>query len=441
MKAKAERMEHSQVVLEVEAEPEETEHALEEAYRHLVKRASVPGFRKGKAPRAMLERYIGTEALMDEALDHLVPQLLRQAIDEHDIEAIARPEVEITETDPVRFKAIIPVRPTVELGDYRALSIDPEPVEVSDEEIERVIEQLRNQHAVWEPVERVVAFGDLVIIDARGSLDGESVLDREDLQYNVVEGLPVPVPGFAEKIVGLERGQESEFAISFPDDHEVSELAGKEYTFSVRVKEIKEKRLPELDDELVKGIDEELDTVEALRARIADNLKAIAEERAQKSHREKVIEATVEGAQVEYPPVLVEGEIDALMSEYERGFKERRISLEEYLRASTKTMEEIREEFRPIAERRVEQSLVMDSVAQEEGIEVSDAEIEDEIERSVQDAGEDGPELKRLFSAPQARRALGEAILRQKTIMKLVEYASGDEQEHRQRREEDGTTA
>ncbi|KPJ52124.1 MAG: hypothetical protein AMJ37_03480, partial [Dehalococcoidia bacterium DG_18] len=228
MKVSTEKIENSQMVLEVEAEPEEVARSLEEAYHRLVGRAEIPGFRRGKAPRAMLERYIGREALLEKALERLVPDLLNQAIAEQGIEAIAPPEVEITQVDPVSFKATVPVRPTVELGNYRELSIAPEPVAVAEEEVNKVIEQLRYQHAPWEPVERPIKFDDLVTIDVAGSVEGKPLLDRKDLQFQVLQGLPFPVHGFAEKLEGLDKGQDSEFSISLPADYAASELAGKE---------------------------------------------------------------------------------------------------------------------------------------------------------------------------------------------------------------------
>jgi trigger factor len=244
VKVKAERTENSQMVLEVEAEPEEVEHSLEQAYHRLVKRVEVPGFRRGKAPRDMLEQYLGRGALLENALEKLVPQLLSRAIEEQGLDVVAQPEIEITKADPVTFKATVPLRPTVKLGSYRELDIAPETVTSSEEDVNRVIEQTRYRQAPWEPVERPIKFGDLVIIDVMGSVEGKPLLDRKDLEFQVQQGLPFPVPGFAEKLEGVEQGQDMEFNISLPSDYGVSELAGKECYFKVRVSEIKEKKLP-----------------------------------------------------------------------------------------------------------------------------------------------------------------------------------------------------
>jgi len=425
VKVSTEQIENNQVVLDVEAEPEEVERFLEEAYHRLVKRTDVPGFRRGKATRAMLERYIGREALLEEALDHLVPHLLNQAIEEQGIDAIARPEVEITQTDPVTFKATLPLRPTVELGNYQQISIPPEPVEVAEDEVNRVIEELRQQHAPWEPVERPIKFGDLVTIDVVGNVDENPVLDRKDLQFQALQDLPFPMPGFAEKLEGLEKGQEKEFSLSFPADYGTSELAGKECLFKVLISEIKEKKLPELNDEFAKSVGEGFETIDSLRERVASNLWLMAEEGARRRYEEKVIDAAVELAQVEFPPLLVEHDINRLIAEQERELRENRVSLEEYLRSRQKTEEELREELRPMATKRVRQSLVLTKVAEEEGIEVTEEEIDGEIEAMAEGVGERGEELKKQFNSPPVRQSLKDVIVTRKTVKRLLEIASG----------------
>jgi len=425
MKVSKEQTENSQMVLSVEAEPEEVERFLEEAYRRLVRRAEVPGFRRGKAPRAMLERYLGRETLLEEALEDLIPHLLNQAIEEQGIDAIAQPEVEITQTDPVTFKAIFPLRPTVNLGNYREINIPPEPVEVAEDEVDRVIEELREQHAPWEPVERPIKFGDLVTIDVVGNVDNKTVLDRKDLQFQVLQGLPFPLPGFAENLEGLEKGQQKEFTLSFPADYGSSELAGKECLFKVAVSEIKERKLPELNDEFAKSIGQGLETMNSLRERVTSNLWLMAEEQARRRYEEKVLDAVAEMAQVEFPPLLVERDIDRLIAERERELRENRMSLEEYLRIRKKTEEELREELRPLATKRVRQSLVLAKVVDEEGIEVSEEEIDSEIQAIAGGAGDKAEELKKQLNSPPNRQSLRDMILTRKAIKRLLEIASG----------------
>jgi len=413
------------MVLEVEAEPDEVERSLEGAYRRLVGRAEVPGFRRGKAPREMLERYIGREAFLGEALERLIPQLLSQAIEEQGIEAIAQPEVKITQTDPVTFKATVPVRPTVELGEYLELSIAPEPVEVAEEEVTKVIEQLRYQHAPWEPVARPVKFGDMVTIDVAGSVEGKPLLDRKDLPFQVLQSLSFPVPGFAETLEGLEKGQDKEFSISLPDDYGASELAGKECHFKVRVSEIKEKKLPELNDEFAKSIGQGFETLGELTDSVTLNLRLISEGRARRRHEEKVIDAVVELSRVEFPPVLVEQEIDRLIAAQEKELEQNRMNLEDYLRSKSKSKEELRDELRPLASRQVTCSLVVNKVAEAEKITVTGEEIDEEVAMMVRGAGEQGEEMRKLFQSEAARQSLERVLVGTKTVKRLVDIASG----------------
>jgi trigger factor len=376
----------------------------------------------------MLERHIGREALLGEALDRLIPQLLSQAIEEHGIEAIARPEVEIIQTDPVTFKATVAVRPTVELGNYRELSIAPEPVEVTEEEVNNVIEQLRYQHAPWEPVARPVEFGDMVTIDVTSSVEGKPLLDKKDLPFQVLHGLRFPVPGFAEELEGLDKGQDKEFSISLPADYEASELAGKECHFKVRVSEVKEKKLPELNDEFAKSIGQGFETLDELTDKVTSNLRLISEEGARRRYEEKVIDAVGELSRVEFPPVLVEQEIDRLIALQEKELEQNRVSLEDYLRSRSKSKEELREELRPLASRQVTGSLVLAEVTEAEEITATDEETDEEVTEMVQGAGEQEEEMRRILQTEATRQSLKSVLVTRKTVKRLVDIASGQAQ-------------
>jgi trigger factor len=277
LKVSSERIEGCQVALNIEVEPAEMEEALAKAYRRLVNRIVVPGFRKGKAPRVMLERHIGHESLVSEALDRLVPELYEKAIKDQGIDAIGQPEMEMTQAEPPIFKAVVPVKPVVELGDYHVIRATPEMVEITDDKVEEALENLRHVHASWEPVEREARFGDMVALDVMGTVEGNTVLDRKGSTYHITEGSTAPVPGFAEQLVDMKAGEEKQFTLSFPKDHSTKELAGKDCLFKASVSEIKEAHLPELNDEFVKGLNENLETVDQLRERIASNLQAAAE--------------------------------------------------------------------------------------------------------------------------------------------------------------------
>lgn len=425
MKVTREKTESSQAFLRIEMEPAEVEESLEQSYQRLAKKANIPGFRKGKAPRAVLERYIGKDSLLEDALNNLLPQAYEKALKEQEIEAIANPSIEIAQTDPVVFKATVPLKPTIELGDYQQIRLTPEPVELTEDEVNTMIEQLRRQHATWEPVERPADFDDLVALDIESHIEEKPFINQQGVQYQILHDQPLPVPGFAEQLSGMKGGEEKEFKLQLPEDYSRAELAGKEAQFKVKVSEIKQQRLPELDDEFATLVNPDLKTLDSLRERISANLRLMAEEKAKREFEERVVEAVVESSQVEFPPVLVEMEIARLLDQQARQLQTSDIGLEEYLKRVGKTEEELREELRPLATKRVTGSLVLGRIAEEEKIEVSDAEINAELENMVQSVAGNKDEVKKRLDSPQVRDSIGQLLMTRKTIQRLVEIAGG----------------
>jgi trigger factor len=425
VKVTKEKTENSQVFLSIEMEPAEVEEALARSYYRLVKKTNVPGFRKGKTPRAILERYIGRENLLQDALNRLLPESYERAIKEQEIDAFAQPQIEVTQTDPVVFKATVPLRPTVKLGDYHHLQVTPEPVELTEDDVNAVMEKLHHQQAIWEPVERPVNFDDLVVLDIESNIDSEPFINQEGVQYQVRRDAPFPIPGFAEQLPGMKRGEDKEFKLQIPPDYPKSELAGKEPWFKVRVSEIKQEKLPELNDELAKQISPDCETLDSLRERVSSDLRLKAEEEARIAFEERVIEAVVDLAQVEFPPILVEMEVDRLVNEQSRRLQMGGHRLEEYLSRLNKTEVELREELRPSATKRVTHYLVLGKVAEEEKIEVSDSEIDAEIEEMIKNT-ENEDELRKYLSTPQSKESIRQLLITRKTIQRLVEIAKGE---------------
>ena len=423
MKVSTEPVENSQVALNVEMEAVEVDEYLEKAYNRLVGKVSIPGFRKGKAPRVILEQHVGKDTLFQEALECLIPEAYEKALEEQEIEAIGQPKIELTQTEPVVFKAIVPLRPTVKLGDYKQIRLKSEPVEISDEDVDAMIEQLRHENAVLSPVDRPVEFGDIVTIAIEGESQGEPFVSRKDLVYEVSRDSRVPLPGFAEKLEGMKKGEKRSFVLSYPSDYEMQELAGKEYSFDVTISEVKEKKLPEVDEEFAKSLGRE--GLASMRERIFTNLKARGEEKARLEFEQKVVDTAVELSEVEYPPVLIDREIDRLLNEEARNFVEGARGLENYLRSINKTIDDHREELRPVASQRALRSLVLEKVAEAEKVEVSASEIDDEIEKMVKDAGEQAEEMRKLFNSSQAREPIKNFLVNRKTVEQLVQIANG----------------
>ncbi len=264
MKVTKEKTENSQVFLTIEMEPQEIEESMAESYQRLAKRANIPGFRKGKAPRAILERYLGRDNVLEDALNHLLPQACEKAIKEQQVEAIARPEIEVVQTDPVIFKAKVPLVPMVQLGDYQSVKMKPDPVKVTAANVNEVIEQLRHQNATWESVERAVKFGDLAVFNLESQMDGSPFINREGVQYLVMQDSSSPAPGFAKELIGMKKGDEKNFNIRFPEDYAQKEVAGKEAHFTVKMLEVKQEILPELNDEFAAQLGPEMKNMAAL---------------------------------------------------------------------------------------------------------------------------------------------------------------------------------
>ncbi len=422
MKVSTEPVENSQITLNIEMEQVEIDKYLDKAYSRLVKRVSVPGFRKGKAPRDILERHIGKDTLFQEALEDLIPTVYREALDEQKIDPIAQPQFELIKTEPLIFKAVVPLKPTVKLGDYKQIKVESKPVKISKKDVDATVEQLREQQAILLPVDRQVQFNDIVTIDVEGEREGEQFPIRKDVVYEVTKEARLPLPGFAEMLESMNKGDEKSFTLSYPQDYEMKELAGKEHTFKVAVKEIKEKKLAEVDDEFAKSLGK--DDVASLLEHIESNLKARAEERARVELEQAAVDKLVELGEVEYPPVLVEKEIDRLLNDEARHFTEGVAGLENYLKTLNKTMDNHREELRPIASKRVVRSLVLGELAESEKIEVTESDIDAEVDKMAQDDDKQADDIRKLFSLPQARESIKQFLMGRKAMDRLVEIAT-----------------
>jgi len=412
--------------MKVEIEAAEIEASLEHAYHHVVKEVAIPGFRKGKTPRAVLEQYVGKEALRKEALEELLPELCMKIIEEQKLEVVAQPQVEMLQEDPVVFKATFSLRPEVELGDYRSIRIERPSVEVGDSEVDDFMQKLRERHGDWAPASRAANFEDMVIIDVTQGEKGGEAKSHEGQQVLLVKDSILPLPGFSEHLVGMAVGDEKEFALSYAEDYKIKELAGKEFVFKVKMNEVKEKHLPELDDEFAKSLGEGMDTIDGLRKYAADGLKRAAEDRAKKEYENKVLEAVVNSAvKIEYPPIMVEQEISSLMRDRDMALRDRG-GLRAYLKNMKKTEEQLREELRPRAVEQVRHELVLGKVADEEKIAVAPAEIEADIESMMKGAGEGNERLQELFGSPQARQVVENRMIAQKAVQRLADIAIGN---------------
>jgi trigger factor len=438
LKVTKEKVENSQAYITIEMEPAEMEHGMEDGYRHLVTKANIPGFRKGKAPRAVVERHLGKARLLEEAIDHLIPEAYEKAIKEQAIEPYTQPRVEITQADPLIFKAVVPLAPTVELGDYQSIRLTPEQVEIKDENIDAVIEELRHQHATWEPVERPLDYNDLAVMDINGTVDEKPYVKKAAAQYQVLKEAISPAPGFTAQITGMKKEEEREFTLTFPEDYLNKGVAGKEVHFKVKLHEIKEEKLPEINDGFPALVSTEYKTLAALREEVAKNLKQRAEERARMDFEEKVIHAAIEKAKIEYPPVLVDMEINRILNEQVRQLQMTGRGMDEYLKSINKTAEQLQEELRPVAAKNVTASLLLGKLAEVEKIDVSESEIDNRLDSMVLGVAEEKKaEMRHLFDNPQTRASLKQSLMARKTIERLADMAKNTRETKKEAKEEE----
>ncbi len=428
MKVTNEKIENRQAFLRIEMEPHEVEESTETSYRRLVKKVDVPGFRKGKAPRAVFERHFGKHRLFHEMLDDLVPLAYRKAVVEQKLEPIAEPEIELAEEAPVILKAIVPLKPVVNLGDYHSIDMKPQPAEVTDEMVNAVVEQLRHQHSTWEPADRVADFNDSVTLDVESTMGNEPFINQKGVQYQVIKDFISPAPGFPEQLVGMKKNDEKEFKLQYPADYPRPEVTGKEASFKVKIIEIKQETLPEVNDAFAAQINPDTSSMDVMRQKIAEDLKQRVEERVKSDFEDKVIEAATVMSSVEYPPVLVEVEIDRSLERNLRFLQSTGQNVETYLKSIGKTIEQLREELKPASVKRVAESLVLGKIAEEEKTAVTPAEIDAEIEEMLKRYNGNKDEFKQALQAKRNRDSTEDTLIARKTLQRLVEIAQSQKE-------------
>jgi trigger factor len=426
VKVTNEKVENRQAYLTIEMEPAEVADYQEKAYKSIVKKTSIPGFRKGKAPRPMVERTVGKEKFQEEMLNILVPEAFKKAVAQEKIEPYAQPTVNLEKTEPeVVFKAVIPLAPIVNIGDYKSVRVTPEAINVTDENVNTAIEQLRHQHATWEPIERPVEFGDMVVMDIASTIEGQTFLDRKGAQYQVTKGLLLPAPGFAEQLAGMKRDEEKEFKLTFPADYARPELANKEAQFKAKIVEIKQEKMPEVNDEFATTIRPELKTVDDLKKAVLDDIKRQLAEREKVAYEEKVVEKIMELSNVEFPPVMTDGETDNMIrSDMQRLQIE---DFQDYQNTVGKTEKQIRDSLATEAQRHVKRSLILEKIAEAEKIEVSHDEVHEEMDMMVEMTEEDKRKnLEQYLETERAHETIGGMILLKKTVEHLAKSARGE---------------
>lgn len=426
MSAKWEKKDANTGVLTIEVPAEKVNQALDQAFQKIVKQINVPGFRKGKVPRKIFEKRFGVEALYQDALEILVPEEYSKAVDETGIFPVDYPEIGeldgFEKDKDFTFTATVTVKPEPKLGEYKGLEVKKLSTEVTDEEVEEQIQNLLNRKAEYEIKEdEPIVEGDIAVIDFEGFIGDEAFEGGKGEDYPLEIGSGQFIPGFEEQLVGLKAGESKDIQVTFPEEYHAEELAGKDATFKVTVKEVKTKVLPELNDEFAKEADPEVESVEELRNKIKERLAEQKKNEAESTLRDELVEKAAENAEMEIPEAMIHNEIHRMIDEFAQRLQMQGMSLDLYYQFSGQTEEDLHEQFREDAETRVRISLTLEAIAKAENIEVTQEDIDKELEKMADQFKMDKEKI--ITALGGTTEILENDIRTQKTVEFLVEHA------------------
>ena len=408
--------EDGKVVIAFSATKEEFAKGLDQAFKRAVKRVNAPGFRKGKLPRAVFNKMYGEEALFQDAVDFVLPAAYTKAIDELEVSPLAMPDIdvkEISKEEGVKFEAVVTVKPNVELGEYKNLGLEKESVEVTDADVEERLDSLLSRQAEWQIKEGESKKGDIVVIDFKGFIGDEAFEGGEAKGYELELGSGSFIPGFEEQLEGKVAPVDTEVNVTFPENYQVADLAGKAARFEVTVHDVKEKVLPELTDEFVKEFSKEAaSTVAEYKEKLKEEIKLEKENLAEKSYSDKVISTAVENAKVSVPEKLVEQEVNSMFEQFTGNLSRQGVSFDLYEQFTGKGEADLKAEMKSDAENKIKTSFVLGEIAEVEKVEVTEADIDAEVKElaTMYNMTEEG--IKQRISVEDLR---GELVI-QKTV-------------------------
>lgn len=411
-----------QTVLHIELEDADIDPFLDRACSRVVQRVNIPGFRKGKAPRRIIEQYFGRESLLNEIIDSMLPEMTGRAVSEQELDSVGLPSIDLESLEPFLFSATIPLRPDVDLGNYEEIRVEREEPTIEDDAVDVRIEQLRVSVASWEPVERSVQLGDMISAEIESEVEGKEIIKESEAVYLVNEDIGRPFPGFSEKLVGFDIDEPNAFDLNIPDDYSDEELAGKTASFKVTVKDVKERVLPDIDDEFAQSIGEGYETLEDLKIEIDKSIKEEVTTESARTYRESVIEALMAEATVEIPPLLIEHESTHMVEEQERMVTQANMVLDDYLQSIGKTRDDLIDEAKTEAIQRLSRTFVLSTLSDQEKIEVSENEIEGRIKELFSDSDAEAPNASQT---DEMKEYLQRSMRMERTMERLESIAEG----------------
>ena len=425
MKVTAENGENQQVTLTIEVEAAEVTKAVNKAAKRLANRVNIPGFRKGKAPRIIVERHVGTDALMQEAFDLIAPQAFDNALKEQKIEPVTRPNIDIVTLEDGKdlvFKATVTPRPEVKLGDYKGLKVEKQVAEVKDEDIEKQIKNFQDRQGkmVDAPEGAAVENGDFTTLNFEGFVDGTPFEGGKGEDYPLQIGSGSFIPGFEDQLVGAKIGEEKEVNVTFPEEYHSKDLAGKAAMFKCTIKSIKRKELPEINDELAKKVSK-FDTLDELKADIRKNLEENAERKAENDQKSAAIEQATNNITVDIPAVMIDNRVTAMIQEMAMRLEQQGMKLEQYLQYAGTDIAKIREDYRETAEKNVKTDLMLEEVAKAEDIKVEAKDLDAEVAAMAAAYGATPQQVQKIIKEQGRIGDLAASVLRKKTAQFIID--------------------
>ena len=422
MSLQVENLEHNMAKLTVEVAAEDVEKALQAAYLKQRKQINIPGFRKGKVPRQMIEKMYGPEVFYDEAANNMIPDAYAKAYDESELDIVSQPKIEVVQMEkgkPFIFTAEVATKPEVTLGDYKGLKVDKVSTRVTQKEVDEEIEKERERNArTIEVTDRAVQDKDEVTLDFEGFVDGVAFEGGKGEDYPLTIGSGSFIPGFEEQLIGAEIDKEVEVNVTFPKEYHSEELAGKDATFKCTVHTIKAKELPELDDEFASEVSE-CETMDAYRAEVKKNIKERKERTGKEKKENQAVDQAIENAQMDIPEAMIEFQVRQMADDFARRIQQQGLTVEQYFQFTGMTAEKMMEEMRPQAEKSIKTRLVLEAIVKAENIEVSDERVEEELTKMAEAYQMEVEKLKE-FMGENEKKQIKEDLAVQEAITLLV---------------------
>ena len=425
MSLQVEKLEHNMAKLTIEVSAEEVEKALQAAYLKERSKISLPGFRKGKVPRQMIEKMYGPEVFYDEAANRMISEAYAKAYDESELEIASQPTIDIVQLEkgkPFIFTAEVAVKPEVKLGEYKGLKVDKYSTRVTQKEVDEEIEKVREQHArIVEVTDRAVADKDDVTLDFEGFVDGVAFEGGKGENYPLTIGSGSFIPGFEDQLIGANLEEEKEVRVTFPEEYHAKDLAGKDAVFKCTVHEIKVKELPELDDEFASDVSE-FETLDAFKADIKAKIKEQKIAEGKRKQEDKAVEEAVANAQMDIPDAMIDTEVRQMANDFAQRLQQQGLTMDQYFQFTGMTAEKMTEELKPQALKRIQTRLVLEAIVKAENIEISDEKIDEEIQKMAESYKMEAEKLKE-FMGENEKKQMKLDMAVQEAVTFLVENA------------------